>query len=148
MTPVRAVIAAFIACAALVLLAACSRDCTPLVDEGWVRWLPVEMPMTAGFVRIDNPCSAPLTVVGASSPVFADVSLHETRIDAGVSRMRPVASLHVPAGGSVELQPGGLHLMMTRAQVPLTPGGTVRIDFALEDGRTLTGEMLVRSEAP
>ncbi|MDQ3289224.1 MAG: copper chaperone PCu(A)C [Pseudomonadota bacterium] len=104
--------------------------------------------MTAGFARIENPCGMPLEIVGASSPAFSDVSLHETRIDEGISRMRAVEELHVPANGFVQLEPGGLHLMMMGAKAPLTPGSTVRIEFALKDGGTLAGDMLVQAAPP
>ncbi|MBA2237402.1 MAG: copper chaperone PCu(A)C [Lysobacter sp.] len=148
MTPVRAAVAACLASICLASLASCSRDCTASVEDGWLRWLPVETPVTAGYVRIDNPCGMPLTVIGTSSPDFSDVSLHETRVEAGISRMRAVAELRVPAGASVQLQSGGLHLMMSGPIRPLTPGRTVRIDFALSDGRTLSGDVFVRPALP
>ena len=83
-------------------------DCVPLLESGWIRQPPMAMPMMAGFAQIRNPCAAPVTVVSASSPSFGSVELHETtRVD-GVSRMRHVDRLEVPAGGTVALAPGGL----------------------------------------
>lgn len=148
MNAIRAALAVFVVCTALVVLAACSRDCAPVVRDGWVRWLPMEMPMTAGFGRIENSCDTPVIIVAASSPRFAEVSLHETRIDEGISRMRAVPELHVPAGATVVLQPGGLHLMLMQPQSALQQGETIQIDFALKDGGTLRGEMTVRAQAP
>lgn len=147
MNRIRAPIAGLVACAVLVL-AACSTDCTPVVRDGWVRWLPMDMPMTAGFGRIENPCRTSVIIVAASSPRFGGISLHETRIDEGVSRMRAVPELSIPAGETVLLQPGGLHLMLMQPQSTLQQGETIQIDFALKDGGTLRGEMSVRAEAP
>lgn len=148
MNTIRAALAGSVVCAVLVLLAACSRDCAPVVREGWVRWLPMEMPMTAGFGRIENRCRTPVTIVAVSSPRFAEISLHETRIDEGISRMRAVPELLVPAGGTVVLQPGGLHLMLMQPQSALQQGETIQIDFVLKDGGTLRGAMTVRAQAP
>jgi copper(I)-binding protein len=85
--------------------------CQPVVERGWVRMAP-GMPMAAGFAVLRNPCRAEAAIVGASSPAFADVSLHETRVEGGVSRMRAVPRIALPAGGTVELRPGGLHAML------------------------------------
>lgn len=148
MNTIRAALVGSVVCALLVLLAACSPDCTPVVRDGWVRWLPMDMPMAAGFGRIDNPCRTPVTIVAASSPRFAGISLHETRIDEGISRMRVVRELLVPAGETVLLQPGGLHLMLMQPQSALQQGETIQIDFVLKDGGALRGGMTVRAQAP
>lgn len=144
MNAIRGFLAISLACAALGPLSACASECSPTVREGWVRLPPMAMPMTAGFGRIENRCPAPVTIVGVSSPAFAETSLHETRIVDGVSRMRAVAELQVDPGQSVVLEPGGLHLMLMRPHAPLQAGSRIVIEFALKDGGTLRGELVVR----
>lgn len=122
--------------------------CVPQIQEGWVRLPPGKMPMMAGFGRIVNTCAAPATVVSASSPSFADVELHETRLVDGVSRMRHVPELRIKPDDSAVLKPGGLHLMLMRPAAALSPGSRVAITFTLSDGRTLIGEFEVRKAAP
>ncbi len=104
--------------------------------------------MTAGFGTISNACNTPVTVIGARSPGFGDASLHQSEIVDGISRMRPVDRLTVPPGGSVELEPGGLHLMLMQPAVPLSEGATVDIELALEDGSTINGQLRVRKARP
>ena len=58
----------------------------------------------------------PVTIVGASSPAFGEVSLHETRIVDGVSRMRALPELRIAPGDSAVLKPGGMHLMLMQPQ--------------------------------
>ena len=120
--------------------------CQPVVQRGWVRMAP-GMPMGAAFALVRNPCATDAAIVGASSPAFADVSLHETRIENGVSRMRAVAKVALPAGGSVELGPGGLHAMLMQPRGSATPK-TVRIEFLLADGRRVRGDLPVRMTPP
>ena len=112
---------------------------------GWVRMPPVAMPMMAGFGRIENACGEAVAVVRVRSDAFADVSLHETRIVDGVSRMRAVPRLAVPAGGSVELKPGGLHLMLMQPKDSLKPGDSVEVVLELEGGQTSAVELEVRA---
>ncbi len=119
--------------------------CALRADGAWVRLPPMEMPMLAGFGRISNPCGDAVAVVGARSDAFADVSLHETRIVDGVSRMRAVPRLPVPARGSVELKPGGLHLMLMRPHAPLKAGESVDVVLELEGGATRVVRFEVRS---
>ncbi|MEO6263397.1 MAG: copper chaperone PCu(A)C, partial [Luteimonas sp.] len=66
----------------------CARDCAPQLRDGWIRMTPGNLPMMAGFGRIENRCPTPATIIKASSPAFADTSLHETRVVDGISRMR------------------------------------------------------------
>lgn len=115
-----------------------------MVKDGWVRLPPVSMPMMAGFGRIENPCAAPVTIVGASSPAFGEVSLHETRVVDGMSRMRHLPELRIAPDGTATLKPGGLHLMLMQPRAPLKEGSKVVIEFALKDGGVLRGEFIVR----
>jgi periplasmic copper chaperone A len=124
---------------------AADRTCVPRVEGGWLRMAPAGMPMLAGFGRIANPCAEAATVASASSPAFAAVELHESRVVDGISRMRPVPALHIQAGGAAVLAPGGLHLMLMRPRVPLQAGETVEVDLTLSDGRRVAGRFEVRS---
>ena len=125
-----------------------AAECLPVAKAAWVRLPPVAMPMMAGFARIENPCSSPAAVVGAESLAFADVSLHETRQEAGISRMREVERLPVAPGKAVELKPGGLHLMLHGPYQPLAAGEKTVITLRLADGRALPVQFEVRKSAP
>ena len=134
----------------LLSVAACARDrdCMPQVRDGWVRMPPGPMagamPMMAGFGRIENRCPMPATIVSASSPAFGDISLHETRIVDGVSRMRPVPDLRIAPDDAAVLKPGGLHLMLMQPRARLKAGSKVAVEFKLQDGRAVLGEFELR----
>ncbi len=121
-----------------------AQECMPRIESGWIRQPPMAMPMMAGFAEVANPCDAPVSIVGAGSPAFASVELHETRKVDGVSRMRHVETLTVPAGGKVALAPGGLHLMLMRPNAEIEAGQRIAIELELSDGRKLRGEFEVR----
>ena len=121
-----------------------ANECTPKVHDGWVRMPPAAMPMMAGFGRIENPCGNTVVIVGASSAAFGDVSLHETRVVDGVSRMRALPELRIAPGESAVLKPGGLHLMLMQPGASLQPGSKVAIEFRLKDGGKALGEFVVR----
>jgi len=123
---------------------ASARECQPQVRDGWVRLGPAGMPMMAGFGRIENACTAPVTITAASSPAFASAELHETRIVDGVNRMRAVPELRIAPDGVAVLKPGGMHLMLMQPRAPLKAGSRVVVSFALSNGEQLLGEFEVR----
>ncbi|MFZ5656708.1 MAG: copper chaperone PCu(A)C [Pseudomonadota bacterium] len=124
-----------------------TAPCTPVVETGWVRMAP-GMPMGAAFAVVRNPCRVQAEIVSAGSPAFADVSLHETRIENGMSRMRAVPRVVLPAGGTVELKPGGLHVMLMQPRGQVRQGSRVRLEFVLADGRRVFADVPVRATAP
>ena len=145
--------------AALVALAAASvigsgathgadKPCLPVVRDALVRLPPGNMPMMAGFGRIENRCGMPATVLRASSPSFASVELHETKLVDGVSRMRSVPELRLAPNGAAVLKPGGLHLMLMKPSAPLNPGSRVVLQFELAGGGKVLGEFEVRKAMP
>jgi copper(I)-binding protein len=120
-------------------------ECLPLIHDGWIRMLPGGMPMMAGFANVVNRCDMPVTVVKASSAMFADTSLHEATLVNGISRMRPIPELRIAPGATATLKPGGMHLMLMNPTAVMKAGKNVSIDFQLKDGRTIHGIFKLRS---
>lgn len=104
--------------------------------------------MGAGFATIVNPCAKDLVISTVETPDFGATSLHATRIEGGVSRMRSIQALVIPAKGRVELKSGGLHLMLMQPSRNLVGGKLVRIDFRLADGRSFGADFPVREPGP
>ena len=119
-------------------------DCTPQVQQGWIRLLPGGMPMHAGFGRIDNACAQPVTIVGAKSASYGEVELHESRNVDGVNRMRQLKELRIAPKEAAVLKPGGMHLMLMDPVKPVKPGARIAIVFTLSDGREMLGELIAR----
>ena len=82
-------------------------------------------------------------LTGASSPVATRVELHETLMDQGVMKMREVKELPVPAGATVALQPGGLHLMLMNLKQPLKEGETVSVTLVFEKAGAVTAQAVI-----
>ncbi len=129
-------------------ISACARDCAPQVKDGWIRLMPGGMAMQAGFGRIDNACPMPATIIGASSPAYGSVEVHESKVVDGINRMRAVPELRISPQDAAVFKPGGLHLMLMQPVATLKEGSRVAIEFKLKDGRTLLGEFEVRKPAP
>ena len=80
---------------------------------------------TGAFMKITSKDGARL--VSASSPVAGVTEVHEMKMDGGVMKMRALQDgLDLPAGKTVELKPGGYHVMLMDLKSTLTKNGTVR----------------------
>ena len=104
------------------------------ISGAWVREGPPNAVVLAAYMRIENRSASDIAVVGASSPQFQRVEIHRTEVQDGIARMLPQGRLMIPAGTAVELQPGGLHLMLIQPAQRLESGAQVEIDLRLDDG--------------
>lgn len=102
------------------------------VKDAWVRGTVPAQRSTGAFMQLTSPAGATLT--GASSPAAEAVELHEMSMDKGVMRMRPLPRLDLPSGQSVELKPGGYHLMLLGLKHPLAADGSVPLTLRFEQG--------------
>lgn len=98
-------------------------------SNGWVREAPPDAEMLAGYVTLKNSAKKSRTLRGVKSPGFGMVEVHETRMVDGQMQMRALEALRLPAGGQVELAPGGRHLMLMQPVKPLKSGDTVILNF-------------------
>ncbi|MBW2288665.1 MAG: copper chaperone PCu(A)C [Deltaproteobacteria bacterium] len=111
--------------------------------EFWVAETPPGAMATAGFARIANTSDAEVTITGAASSACKRIEFHRTDTIDGIARMSRQSRLTLPAGGELELAPGGTHLMLIGPSA-LQAGERVSISFELEGGETLTREAEVR----
>jgi hypothetical protein len=96
------------------------------IENAYTRATVPGQMVAGGFMKIENK-GATDQLLSASSPAAGEVQLHEMGMDGNVMKMRQVKEITVPAGGAVELKPGGLHLMFMNIKTPLLAGQTVPV---------------------
>jgi len=121
----------------LMLAAACAAAQTE-VRQPWVRATVAQQRVTGAFMQILSSKDARLVEV--RSEVAQVVELHEMVMDRNVMKMRAVAGLDLPAGKSVELKPGGYHVMLMDLKRQLDAGDSVPLTLVIEgrDGKRET----------
>lgn len=113
------------------------------VTDAWVRATVPGQSGTGGFMKLTAQGQS-LTLQGFSSPAAGTAELHEMAMDGDVMRMRPVASLPLPQGQTVELKPGGHHLMLMGLTAPLKAGTQVPVRLIYKDAKGQTVEQAVK----
>jgi copper(I)-binding protein len=138
-----------------------------MVREPWVRLTDPSRPLAA-YMTIANALSQDDALVGAESPAFGKIELHETvpadsSMEPGMGSMaphgttespapggeamtmRPVEAIPIPAGGEQALVPGGYHLMLMEPRGEIAVGDVVSLTLRFRSGATVTVDAPVRA---
>lgn len=118
------------------------------VRGAWIRTAPPGAMMLAGYATLRNIGDAPLTVTGAGSEAFGDVSLHETVEADGIARMKALGDVEIAPGASVVFAPGGKHLMLMRPKHVIKSGESIKIRIETKSGEGVSVDFVVRDAAP
>jgi copper(I)-binding protein len=103
------------------------------IEQPWVRAMAPNAPAAGGFVVLRNAGSESDRLVSVSTADAGRVEIHEVRTDQGVMQMRPLpGGVALPAESTVELKPGGYHLMLIAPRRRLAKGETVRMALRFE----------------
>jgi copper(I)-binding protein len=103
------------------------------VTQPWSRATPNGAPVAGGYLVVANKGAEGDKLLGGMSDIAARVEIHEMSMNNGVMQMRPVAGgLTVPAGGSVELKPGGYHVMFMGLKHGIKEGERFKVTLQFE----------------
>jgi len=130
----------------LILLgAACNTESgPPLVATDVVVTRPMPgMGMSAAYMSLTNNSDQTVSISRVTSAQFESVELHESKVEDGVARMRPLSKLEIAGGATVTLRPGGKHLMLMR---PTGPADDVALQFYNDDALILTVDAVIQPD--
>ena len=130
------------AVASVCLLWGCERPPKTVkvtVEQAWVR-LPAAagVPGAAYFTLRSN--SSPMALASVSSPQVDRIELHDSQMDRGVMRMRPIATAEFPETGEMEFKPGGKHAMLFGIDPSVKPGGKISLTFRFNPARQIVAD--------
>jgi copper(I)-binding protein len=135
--------------AAALLCAAAASSAAVKIEGAWVRPSVQGQRATGGYMKLT--ADADVTLVAVTSPAAGAAEVHEMNMDGEVMRMRPVEGVRLPAGKTVELKPGGFHVMLIDLKAPLMKDTSVPLTLVFRDakGRETKQEVLapVRTSA-
>lgn len=97
------------------------------IIDPWAAPTPGGVSTGGGYLSIINNQEQADSLIGASSPRAARVSLHEMNADGAIMRMREVAELEIASGERLDLTSGRYHLMFEGVDAPFVEGETVLV---------------------
>jgi hypothetical protein len=129
------------------LAVAPAMGCNVRVENGWIA-TPVAAARTwAAYGTLVNGGKTNASIVAASASLAARVELHQSTVENGVAKMRPVPRLELAPAARVELQPGGKHLMLIDPVAKVTVGDRVTISLKEAGGCIIAGQFVVGARA-
>ena len=115
------------------------------ISSGWARATLPGQKTGAGYLAITNNGTVPDRLLSLSSPASSRAEIHSMRVENDVMTMRPVeGGLEIAPGSTVELSPGGLHLMFLGLSAPFPDGGSVEVAMRFERAGTIRVSLPVR----
>lgn len=112
------------------------------VGQTWTRATPPKAKAGGGFVEIVNNGTEADRLIAVSSDVAERTELHEMAVTDGVMKMRELeGGIEIPAGGTVTLKPGGLHIMFMGLNGSFEEGTKVPLVLTFEKAGDLAVEL-------
>ncbi|RJR16306.1 MAG: copper chaperone PCu(A)C [Nitrospiraceae bacterium] len=116
------------------------------VDNAWVRSAPPGADVMAAYMILKNESEETRVLTKVSSSMFNRIEIHRTEMHEGIMKMIPQDSLPVPAGSSVTLEPGGLHLMLIGPKSVPKEGDEVDLNLKFSNGHSQRIKVPVRAD--
>lgn len=122
-------------------------EATLIVVDAWAAPTPSGVDVSAGYFTITNNTGAADRLLSVTSPRAERMEIHEMVMEGAVMQMRPVERLEIPAGESVQLAPGGRHLMFYGVSEPFAEGQNIDVRLVFETAGTIDVSLPVRRGA-
>jgi len=130
--------------ATLLSLTSVSAMAEIITSDAYVRAVPVGFENTAVFVKITNRNNGDVYLTKASSSVADAVELHNHVNNDGAMMMRQVDKIKLGGTQTVELAPGGYHIMLINLKQDLEVGESVEVELSFSDGTKIDLEAPVK----
>jgi len=112
-----------------------AADCGEIhIRDAWVREAPPTAKVMAAYMTILNESKEILVITGAKSPDFEKAMFHKTSFHGDEAHMTHIKKIEIAAGSTLELKPGGHHLMLRAPKKRLRAGDMVGITINFRDG--------------
>jgi hypothetical protein len=99
----------------------------------WTRAMLPGQKVGGGYLVIANNGSGDDRLVAVSTPLTDRAEIHEMTMVDDIMKMRPLTEgLAIPAGETVALKPGGMHLMFMAVGKPFQEGDMVPVTVTFE----------------
>ena len=131
---------------AIVMLAATGEPSVK-ISGAWVRPTPPGAPTAAVYALIENGAGEADRLLSVESDAAQAAELHEMKMDGGMMIMRPVqGGLAIPAHGTLQLKPGGYHIMLINPKQQIQPGQHVQVTLVFQHAGRVTLSIEARSD--
>ena len=101
----------------------------------------------AAYISLMNHGAGADRLLSASTPAAQSAEIHKTDMVDGVMKMLAAGPVDIPQGGTLEMKPGGYHIMLMGLTAPLQKGSEIEITLTFEKAGEVTVKVPVGAVA-
>ncbi len=114
------------------------------IVQPWSRATPSTAPSAGGFLTLANKGDVADRLIAIESPAAKQTEIHEMKMDGAVMRMRELENgVVLPPGQTIELKPGGYHVMFMGLKAPFVKDQKVPATLVFEKAGRIDVEFQV-----
>jgi periplasmic copper chaperone A len=119
------------------------------IEHPWARPSIGDTTNGAVYMTLSNGGDAADRLIAVKTDAADDIMLHESRMEGNVIKMVPLENgVEVPAHGSAELKPLGMHAMLMGLRQPLKEGDRFPLTLVLEKQGEVPIKVSVTQQPP
>lgn len=118
------------------------------IGHPWSLALAPGAPTVAGYLTITNNGAAADTLIGVETDQAESVSMHQSVMEKGMSRMLPVKSLEIASGKTVTFGPSSYHLMLVKPKGALPVGSHFFVTLRFQRAGAVKADFVVQASPP
>jgi copper(I)-binding protein len=116
------------------------------IGHPWSRATPPTAESGGGYLVLKNTGTTPDRLIAVKSPAADRVEIHEMKMDGNIMRMREVEKgIEIPPGATVELKPGGFHVMFMGLKAPFAKEAKVPLTLVFEKAGSIDVDLMVQA---
>jgi copper(I)-binding protein len=116
------------------------------IGQPWSRATPPTAESGGGYLVLKNTGTTPDRLIAVKSPAADKVEIHEMKMDGNIMRMREVEKgIEIPPGATVELKPGGFHVMFMGLKAPFAKEAKVPLTLVFEKAGSIDVDLMVQA---
>jgi periplasmic copper chaperone A len=116
------------------------------VTNAWVKLAPPSSSVNAAYMQLTNELQETLVITQISADCCAMTMLHQTRQDKNKMVMDHLEQLTILPKSTIELKPGGLHIMLMNSRKPLLVDEPIGFTFRFSDGSQQKVQLFVKRD--
>ena len=116
------------------------------IGQPWTRATPPTAESGGGYLMLKNTGTTPDRLIAVKSLAADKVEIHEMKMDGNIMRMREVEKgIEIPPGATVELKPGGFHVMFMGLKAPFAKEAKVPLTLVFEKAGSIDVDLMVQA---
>lgn len=127
----------------LLATAGCSNPKPLYVDGGYVRLNANPAAPSAAYFTLHGG-DEPVVLRDVTTDSAVRLEIHESMMQGGMASMKPVDTIEVPAGKTVQLAPGGKHMMLWQINPQAIAAGKMTFTFIFSNGDRILADAVIQ----